>query len=175
MCRIVCDFSGMLMSSGHTNISGPFAEALDLMRLFGGKGPVVQIFEADEPVTSYESEDPVDPEFCWKKPLVIICDRKTSGSAEVFCAAIQDYQRGIVIGGTGTHGRGTVQNVFDVKERTSLFIPSYGSVKATVTAIFRVTGNGIQHAGVNSDILLPSLSEVLNPGEESLENTTFSS
>ncbi len=154
------------------NSSGVFAEALDLFRLFAGKGPVVQYSVTDEPVTSWESEDPVDPEICWKKPLVIICDRTTSGSAEVFSAAIQDYQRGMVIGDARTHGRGTVQNVHDVQDRTSLFSPNfgYGCVKCTVAALFRVTGNSIQHAGVTSDIVLPSLSEVLNPGEESLEN-----
>ena len=152
------------------NSSGPFAEALDLFLLFAGKGPVVQYSATDEPVTSFESEDPVDPEICWKKPLVIHCDRTTSGSAEVFSAAIQDYQRGIVIGDTQTHGRGTVQSVVDVKESTSLFSPSYGSIKGTMAALFRVTGNSIQRAGVTSDIVFPSLTEVLHSGEESLEN-----
>ena len=152
------------------NSSGAFAEALDLFRLFAGKGPVGLFSETDEPVTSWESEDPVDPEICWKKPLVIICDRKTSGSAEVFSAAIQDYQRGIVIGDASTHGKGTVQNVINVRADTSLFSATFGSIKCTITALFRVTGNSIQHAGVTSDIVLPSLSEVLNTGEESLEN-----
>ncbi len=108
-------------------------------------------------------------EICWKAPVVIICDRTTSGSAEVFAAAIADYQRGLLIGDVSTNGRGTVQNVCDVSD--GFLQTRYGAVKFTAGALFRVTGSSIQRDGAASDIILPSLSSYLNPSEQSLENS----
>ena len=140
---------------------------LDVCRSIVGDGPMVQVTDSEDPVTSYQSDE-LDERF--KNPVLVVCDRSTAGNAELIVAAIQDYQRGIVIGDASTHGRGTVQNVVDVKESTSLFSPTFGCVKGTVAAFFRVSGTSVQYTGVTSDIVLPALSEVLNPGEESLEN-----
>ncbi|MCA9013669.1 MAG: carboxy terminal-processing peptidase, partial [Planctomycetaceae bacterium] len=149
------------------NGGGSLQDVLDVCRSIVGDGPMVQIVDSEDPVISYQSDH---PQICWQKATVVVCNRSTAWNAELFAAAIQDYQRGIVIGDARTHGKGTVQHVVDVKESTPLISPTYGAVKGTMAALFRVTGNSIQYAGVTSDIVLPSLSEVLNPGEESLEN-----
>ena len=149
------------------NSGGSLRDVLDVCRSIVGDGPMVQVTDSEDPVTSYQSDE-LDERF--KNPVLVVCDRSTAGNAELIVAAIQDYQRGIVIGDASTHGRGTVQNVVDVKESTSLFSPTFGCVKGTVAAFFRVSGTSVQYTGVTSDIVLPALSEVLNPGEESLEN-----
>jgi carboxyl-terminal processing protease len=77
-------------------------------------------------------------------------NRYSASASEIFAAAIQDYERGIVIGQT-TFGKGTVQNLFAL-ERAG--IP--GQLTLTIGKYYRVTGESTQHRGVIPDIELPS-------------------
>lgn len=123
-------------------------------------------YASSDLVTSYESEVDV----LWQKPILVICNATTAGSAEVVAAAIQDYQRGIIVGDAKTTGDGTVQNFIDVPVPNSIFSETCGASNCTFTGMFRVTGNSFQHRGVTSNIVLPSLSDVFITREEDLEN-----
>ncbi len=149
------------------NSGGTLRDVLDVCRFIAGDGTMVQVTDSEDQVTLYQSDELDDR---WKTPVLVVCDHSTAGNAELLAAAIQDYQRGILIGDARTHGRGTVQNFVDVKESTTRISPYFGCVKATMAALFRVNGNSIQHAGVAADIVLPSLSEVLDSGEKSFED-----
>src|SRR5690606_26072424 len=118
------------------------------------KGPVVQVKEPENAVTPYEDED---PDMYWRKPMVVVCNRFSASASEIFAGAIKDYRRGIVIGDTTTHGKGTVQNVVDVANRLSLFARDRGALKLTISKFYRVNGDSTQTKGVTSDIVLPSL------------------
>lgn len=149
------------------NTGGPLQDVLDACAEFIGDGPVVQTREPDDSVfTSYQSDV---VEMNWKKPLIVICDRNTASSAELFPAAIQDYRRGLVIGDSRTNGRGSLQAIYAVTSERSR-LRSHGSVRLTASGYFRVSGRCIQRSGVASDILLPSLTDHSVHGEESLEN-----
>jgi carboxyl-terminal processing protease len=149
------------------NTGGPPQDVLDACAEFIGDGPVVQTREPDDSVFTSHQSDVV--EMIWQKSLIVICDRNTASSAELFPAAIQDYQRGLVIGDSRTNGRGSLQAIYAVTSERSR-LRSHGSVRLTAGGYFRVNGRCIQKSGVESDILLPSLTDHTVHGEESLEN-----
>ncbi len=149
------------------NGGGALLEAIEVSGLFIPKGPVVQVKEPENAVTPYDDED---PEMYWRKPMVVVCNRFSASASEIFAGAIKDYRRGIVIGDTTTHGKGTVQNVVDVANRLSLFSKDRGALKLTISKFYRVNGDSTQTKGVTSDIVLPSLLNHRDIGEDSLEN-----
>jgi carboxyl-terminal processing protease len=42
-------------------------------------------------------------------PLAVMVNEFSASASEIFAAAIQDYNRGVIIGSTSTYGKGTVQ------------------------------------------------------------------
>ncbi len=69
----------------------------------------------------------------------------SASASEIYSAAIQDYERGVVIGSTTT-GKGTAQVQLD-----SL---AYGQATLTQRKFYRVTGGSTQNKGVIPDIKL---------------------
>jgi carboxyl-terminal processing protease len=73
--------------------------------------------------------------------------------------AIQDTQRGLIVGDARTFGKGTVQNLNDLDN-------NLGAIKVTFSKFFRPSGASTQLKGVPSDIVLPSLFNSFEVGEE---------
>lgn len=150
------------------NGGGALLEAIEVSGLFIPRGAVVQVKEPSEEVTPYEDED---PEMYWRRPMIVVCNRFSASASEIFAGAIKDYRRGIVVGDTTTHGKGTVQNVMDVTNPLSfLSREDLGAVKMTISKFYRVNGDSTQVKGVTSDIVLPSLLNHRDIGEDALEN-----
>jgi len=149
------------------NGGGALLEAIEVSGLFIPRGAVVQVREPNNEVTAYEDED---PDMYWRKPMVVVCNRFSASASEIFAGAIKDYRRGIVIGDRTTHGKGTVQNVVDVRNRMSLFSPDRGALKLTISKFYRVNGDSTQNKGVTSDIILPSMLNHREVGEDSMDN-----
>ena len=150
------------------NGGGALQEAIEVSGLFIPKGSVVQVKEPDTGVQAFDDED---PDMYWRRPMVVVCNRFSASASEIFAGAIKDYRRGIVIGDRTTHGKGTVQNVVDVVDRRSLFSSqAHGALKLTISKFYRVNGDSTQTKGVTSDVVLPSLLNVREIGEDSLDN-----
>ena len=150
------------------NGGGALQEAIEVSGLFIPKGSVVQVKEPDTGVQAFDDED---PDMYWRRPMVVVCNRFSASASEIFAGAIKDYRRGIVIGDRTTHGKGTVQNVVDVVDRRSLFTSQdHGALKLTISKFYRVNGDSTQTKGVTSDVVLPSLLNVREIGEDSLDN-----
>ncbi|MEI6539148.1 MAG: carboxy terminal-processing peptidase, partial [Planctomycetota bacterium] len=127
--------------------------------------------QVKEPDTGVQAFDDEDPDMYWRRPMVVVCNRFSASASEIFAGAIKDYRRGIVIGDRTTHGKGTVQNVVDVADRRSLFsTQDHGALKLTISKFYRVNGDSTQTKGVTSDVVLPSLLNVREIGEDSLDN-----
>ena len=149
------------------NGGGALSEAIEVSGLFIPKGPIVQVREPDNAVTPYNDED---PDMYWRKPLIVVCNRLSASASEIFAGAIKDYRRGIVIGDKTTHGKGTVQNVMPVASRLNLFGKDRGALKLTISKFYRVNGDSTQNKGVVSDVVLPSIMNHRDIGEDSLDN-----
>ena len=150
------------------NGGGALQEAIEVSGLFIPRGSVVQVKEPGDSVQAFEDED---PEVYWRKPMIVVCNRFSASASEIFAGAIKDYRRGIVVGDRTTHGKGTVQNVVQVAQnRLSLRPVNRGALKLTISKFYRVNGDSTQTKGVTSDVVLPSLLNHREIGEDSLDN-----
>ena len=150
------------------NSGGLLDEATALTGLFIDNGPIVQLKDMDDNI---EILDDPYPGMIYNGPMVIMIDRYSASASEIFAAAIQDYQRGIVIG-QKTFGKGTVQNLYPL-DRYSRYTSKkgFGQLTLTIAKYYRVTGSGTQNKGVVPDIELPSFINEDKIGEATKANT----
>jgi len=139
------------------NGGGALNEAIAMTGLFIEEGPVVQIRDNRGNIKVYS--DP-DPEIRYSGPLVVLVNRMSASASEIFAGAIQDYNRGIVIG-SQTYGKGTVQGIEKLTE---------GQIKLTRAIFYRVSGDSTQHRGIVPDIVVPSIYDSKKIGESAMDN-----
>ena len=152
------------------NGGGSLPESISLTGLFIDTGPVVQIKDADKRVQQY---DDVDPGVSWEGPLVVLTNKFSASASEIVAGAIQDYRRGLVIGDSATHGKGTVQSLLDLGRQLFQRLPnapSLGAIKITMQQFYRPSGKSTQLEGVKSDVELPSITTHLPVGESDLDH-----
>lgn len=152
------------------NGGGALTEAVEISGQFIDRGPVVQV---KEPSGYVRVLDDKESGVMYNGPLVVICNRLSASASEIFAGVIKDYRRGIIIGDTTTHGKGTVQNLLDVSPRQPfrLVQPNdRGKLKLTIQQFYRVKGDSTQNRGVRSDIVLPSLIDHWDLGESFLDH-----
>ena len=144
------------------NGGGHLSEATALSGLFIRNGPIVQLRNTTGKIEILE--DPI-PAQAYTGPLVVLVDRFSASASEIFAAAIQDYNRGIVIG-QQTFGKGTVQNLYVLDQYAPRSqTDGMGQLTLTIGKYYRVTGGSTQNRGVIPDIELPSLVDVAIIGE----------
>jgi carboxyl-terminal processing protease len=143
--------SGIVMDL-RQNGGGHLSEATELSGLFIDRGPVVQVRETNGQLEIHE--DP-SPTAIYRGPLAVLVDRYSASASEIFAAAIQDYERGVIIG-QQTFGKGTVQNLFNLDRVIRGNGPGNGQLTLTIGKYYRVTGDSTQNRGVIPDIPLPS-------------------
>jgi carboxyl-terminal processing protease len=138
------------------NSGGSLYEANRLTGLFVSSGPTLQVKESNGDIRPWGDSRATQ---VWKKPMAVMVDRYSASASEIFAGAIQDYQRGLIIGHK-TFGKGTVQQLDDLTN---------GQLKLTESKFYRVTGSGMQNRGVEPDIALPSTWDLEESGESSLD------
>jgi carboxyl-terminal processing protease len=141
------------------NGGGHLSEATELSGLFIERGPIVQLRETRG--TIQELPDP-SPTAVYGGPLGVLVDRYSASASEIFAAAIQDYDRGVIIG-QQTFGKGSVQNLFPLDRL--MRGTDNGQLTLTIGKYYRVTGESTQHRGVIPDIELPSMVDAETVGE----------
>ncbi len=148
------------------NGGGSLPEAISLTGLFIDRGPVVQVKKKDKSVEVY---DDTEPGVSWSGPLVVLTNKFSASASEIVAGAIQDYGRGILIGDSATHGKGTVQSLLDLGRQLFHNAPSLGAIKITMQQFYRPSGASTQLEGVKSDVELPSITTHLPVGESDLD------
>ena len=139
------------------NGGGSLFEAYSLAKLFIGRGNVVQVMESNG---SIQPLGHTMGRQNYVGPVAILVDKLSASASEILAGAIQDYQRGLIIGAQ-TFGKGTVQRMENL---------SYGQIKFTEQKFYRVSGESTQHKGVIPDIELPLVYSNQEIGEMSYEN-----
>ena len=94
----------------------------------------------------------------------MLVNRYSASASEIFAAAIQDYERGIVVG-QQTYGKGTVQNLYALDQYVRRNQDELGQLTLTIGKYYRVTGESTQNRGVIPDIELPSYIDIDNTGK----------
>jgi len=146
------------------NGGGFLNEAIDLTGLFIPPSPVLQVQDALGFLRQMKSEDvPV----VWDGPLMVLVSKQSASATEIMTGALQDYHRALVVGDHTTHGKGTVQQVFNF----DVFDPTEkGAAKVTIEKWYLPDGNSIQSRGVIADISLPSDIDFEPSGEGDTKN-----
>jgi carboxyl-terminal processing protease len=150
------------------NGGGYLSEAIELAGLFIKQGPVVQ-------VKNYMGEVQIDtdqnPKIAYTGPLAVLVNRFSASASEIVAGALQNYGRAVVIGDTSTHGKGTVQQVVEMRQisRALQSAPKTGAAKFTIQKYYLPSGASTQLKGVVPDIILPSVESFIpNIGEGDL-------
>lgn len=138
------------------NGGGSLDEAVSAVGLFIKEGPVVQVRGSRGHIDIMSDSD---PEVFYDGPITVLVNRLSASASEIFAGAIQDYGRGLVVGGQ-TFGKGTVQSLRSL---------GHGQLKITQAKFYRVSGDSTQHQGVIPDILFPSLFDKDKIGESALD------
>jgi carboxyl-terminal processing protease len=147
------------------NGGGLLTHARDIAGLFVKENPVVQTKDGKGAVEVLRDTDPA---VAWSGNVVVLVDRFCASAAEIVAGALQDYERAVVVGTSATHGKGTVQAVFDLDRQFKTKGDPLGLYKVTVQEYFRVSGGSTQLKGVVPDILLPDPTSFIDSGERTL-------
>jgi carboxyl-terminal processing protease len=150
------------------NGGGSLKTVVDMVGYFIDKGPVVQVKSIGG---RKEVLEDTDPSVIWDEPVIILVNEFSASASEILAAALQDYNRAIVMGSRQTYGKGTVQNVIDLNR--IIAVNQYGdlgALKVTTDKFYRINGGSTQLEGVKSDIIFPSQYGSIQIGEKDQSN-----
>ena len=148
------DIDGLIIDL-RNNGGGSLLEANALAHLFLGAGTKVQVKTSSGSIHGLGERRGFQ---FYDGPLVILVNRFSASASEILAGAIQDYERGLILG-TDTFGKGTVQRVQAL---------SSGQIKFTESKFYRVSGKSTQSKGISPDIYLPSPINTEEFGENKL-------
>jgi carboxyl-terminal processing protease len=149
------------------NGGGSLYDVVQIAGFFIPDGPLVQVKDRDGNPSVLRDRD---RSVLYDGPLAIMVNQFSASASEILAAAMQDYNRGIVVGSSSTYGKGTVQRNIGLDRATSLNqttdVGELGSLKLTLQKFYRVNGGSTQLRGVVPDIILPDQYEYLKMREK---------
>lgn len=125
------------------NPGGLLEQAINISDLFLSKGEIVS-------TRSRNSEDTVkytanEGDILNGLPIVVIINEGSASASEILAGALQDHQRGIILG-EKSFGKGSVQTVVSLAR--------YGAMRITTARYYTPSGRSIQAKGIDPDILV---------------------
>ncbi|MDO5674856.1 MAG: carboxy terminal-processing peptidase [bacterium] len=153
------------------NGGGALDDAVSISGLFLPGGPVVQVRDGEGAITVRADED-LSVEYGGL--MVVLVNQFSASASEILAAAMQDYGRAMVIGSKHTHGKGTVQAMMDLNRYLPLFrsrskVSDLGALKMTIQKFYRINGGSTQFRGVSPDLVVPSMLDHLESGEQYMD------
>ncbi len=148
------------------NGGGALTEATALTGLFITEGPVVQVRDSYGRI---KVNSDTDGQISYDGPLTVLINRYSASASEIFAAAMQDYNRAIILG-ENSFGKGTVQQHRSLNHIYDLFDKELGYVQYTIQKFYRIDGGSTQNRGVAPDIAYPTPIEASETGESVEDN-----
>ena len=159
--------SGIIMDL-RGNGGGSLKTAVDITGFFIEQGPVVQVKSIGGRKEVLKDQD---SSIIWDGPLIILVNEFSASASEILAAALQDYNRAIIIGSKQTYGKGTVQNLISLNQFISGNTHGeLGYIKLTTDKFYRISGGSTQLEGVKSDVVFPNRYSYIDIGERDLDN-----
>ncbi|KMK52462.1 carboxy-terminal protease [[Actinobacillus] muris] len=148
------------------NGGGSLTEVIELVGLFIKEGPVVQVRDAFNRIKVHE--DP-DNSVQYDGNIMVMINRHSASASEILAAAMQDYNRAIIVG-QQTFGKGTVQQSRSLNFVYDLDREPLGSIQYTIQKFYRINGGSTQLKGVEADIRFPEIINAEKTGESFEDN-----
>jgi carboxyl-terminal processing protease len=149
------------------NGGGSLYDVVQIAGYFISDGPIVQVKEKEGMPNVLRDRD---RSVLYDGPLAVMVNEFSASASEIFAAAIQDYNRGVVVGSTSTYGKGTVQRNIELRPESSLIASNesaeLGTLKLTLQKFYRINGGSTQLKGVAPQIVLPDQYETLKYREK---------
>ncbi|MDW6092904.1 carboxy terminal-processing peptidase [Vibrio rhizosphaerae] len=149
------------------NGGGALTEATGLTGLFIKKGPVVQVRDSRGQVNINSD---TDGKSSYDGPLTVLINRYSASASEIFAAAMQDYDRAVILG-ENSYGKGTVQQHYSLNSIYDLFSEPLGYIQYTIQKFYRINGGSTQDKGVAPDIAFPTAVDPSETGESVEDNS----
>lgn len=151
------------------NPGGSLSDVVDISGLFIEGGPIVQVKSRKDAPYIWKDKD---KKVHYDGPLVILVNHFSASASEILAAAMQDYNRAVIVGSTSTFGKGTVQRFFQLDQafRGKSPYENLGDVKLTIQKYYRINGGSVQLKGVVPDIILPDTYSYMDMGEKEYDN-----
>lgn len=139
------------------NGGGSITEAIKMVGMFIDVGPVALVHDK---YNNIETLKDFNRGVVYSGPIVVIVNGFSASASEFFANAIQDYNRGIIIGNE-TYGKATTQSI--IPFNSSGYNKDF--IKITGQKFYRITGKSHQNTGLIPDIKLPLLFQNFMPKE----------
>ena len=110
-----------------------------MLNLILPEGTIVYTKDKQNVKEVFESDDKHQMDI----PMAVLVNGNSASASEIFAGAIQDYQKGKIVG-TTTYGKGIVQSVLDLQDGTAL--------KLTTAKYYTPNGNDIHGVGITPDV-----------------------
>jgi carboxyl-terminal processing protease len=140
------------------NGGGSMAEAIKLVGMFINVGPVSVL------VNQFHNQN-ILKDFnrgvVYDGPMIVLMNGYSASASEFFAAALQDYNRALIIGSTSL-GKASMQTILPLEENNE-----NDFLKLTVEKFYRVSGDSHQIKGIIPDIFIPTLFDSLIKRENS--------
>lgn len=130
---VILDFRG--------NPGGLLTEAVNTASVFLDRGTVVSYERGGKGHRVLRATPGGDT----STPLVVLVDRSSASAAEVVAGALRDRGRAVVVG-SRTHGKGTVQQTYQLEDGSAL--------KLTVGRYYTASGRSIGKRGIPPDVYI---------------------
>ncbi|MFQ5454162.1 MAG: S41 family peptidase [Candidatus Zixiibacteriota bacterium] len=136
------NISGLIFDL-RSNGGGLLDQAKETAELFLNKGSEIVYTKGRHNNTErhyYSDRPPIYPS---DKPLIILVDAGTASASEIVSGAIQDWDRGLIIG-SNTYGKGLVQQIFPISNDGTM------ALKLTTAKYYVPSGRCIQKLEIQS-------------------------
>ncbi len=155
------------------NGGGSLKEAIDLAGIFINYGPLgIELNNSGKLVSLKDFNKGT----IYNGPLAILVNGSSASASEIFTAAMQDYNRALVVG-SQTYGKSTGQVIIPIDPKFGITTfdernidQSLGYLKVTTAKYYRITKTSHQIKGISPDIVLPDLFDVYDYREATYEN-----
>jgi carboxyl-terminal processing protease len=162
------DVNGIILDL-RNNSGGSLNDVVEMSGYFIKDGPIVQVKSREGKPYIHKDKN---TEVLYDGPLVIMVNHFSASASEIIAAALQDYDRAVIVGSNSTFGKGTVQRFYDLDQGIRGYndLKPLGNIKMTVQKFYRINGGSTQLKGVIPDIVLPDNYHYINTGEKEYEN-----
>lgn len=121
------------------NSGGLFQNAIAISNLFLKKGVIVSVIARQGKKNIYNAKN----DGCiYNNPVVILIDKSSASASEILSSALKDNHRAILVG-TRTYGKGLVQKVFSLPNKTGMNL--------TIARYLTPEGKDINNHGIEPD------------------------